>query len=745
MEFGYHSTTTAEGWEAWTGRNLAVRDDALELATEDRVDGRDLQFDAVDVATDPDGTIFALRSSGDIWKYDEEREFAAQVWLNDDELADPRAIAVAGDRIYLVGDDPDLVVVSDRDGELVGRVEAGLTAPVALVEGSHRIYVLDRGEGDGTGRVVVFRGRDNVDTALRGLDAPRDFAVDSSGTVSVLELADDGPVISVFESRYVDSPKAFPYSLTIADFAVPDADETLIPTCLAALGSREFILHGRLSESGDPATYHYRMAAEGSGSFEPRIGFDVLCSQLVLSPRSGRGRYPTYYAVADEGDDVYLLEERKQYQRSGGRPPYTATALRRFDAGVRDTAWHRVTLGFDSLPSSTQVAVSYYASNGSRVTEEGVTAIDDVTENDAADLREAGVTGLWDLLERPPAAVAAVVRGATEERAADWRAEALRLVDAADDWTAVRNPNPGDALLREADGRYLHVRLELVGDVDTSPRIGSFRAYCPRRSYLRYLPEAYRGDGRNARFLERFLSIFESAHVDIEEELETITRYFDPEGVSSEYLPWLAAWLAIEHDQGWPEAARREFLARASDLFKKRGTREGMRAYLEIYLSHIEAPDTSWVADWERDRIEARREEGWLDDDAAARALTDVEERFGGSASDHFLFFLEHSGLDRLESPDTVQPYAMHMRGSRSFVVFAGPFVRQDHRETVDRIVANEKPAHVDGNVVELRQNCKLKGNSFLGINTTLTPREFTLGRATLGGDTVLVERDELS
>lgn len=742
MEFSYLSTTTTAEWERWAGRNIEVQEGAIGLGTEIWLSGEDLEFDAVDVALDPDGTIYALRGSGDVWKYDEEREFAAAVWTNDDELADPRGICVAGDRIYLVGDDPDLVVISDSDGELAGRIDASLADPVALVQQHRKTYVLDRGDDDEAGRVAVYDGRGNAKTVLRGLDAPRDFAVDGAGNVSIIEMTDDGPVISVFESRYVDSPDAFPQRRTISSFAVPDADDTFIPNCLVALSDQELVVHGRLSLSGDPATYHYRGVAGNGGEFERCVGFDVPCSRLVLGPQHGRGRPPTYYAVATEGDDIYMIEETERHRQRDARPSYSGIALRRFDAGVRDTQWHRVSLEFDSLPASTQVVVSYYAANSE---DRDISTIDGVNENDETDLREAGVVGPWDLLEHDPEEIATIVSGATVERARDWRENAIRIVNegGTDTWTAISNPNPEDALLREADGRYLHVRLELVGEVETSPRVSSFRAYCPRQSYDRYLPETYRGDAQNARFLERFLSIFESAYVDIEEEFETITRYFDPEGIPSEYLPWLTQWLAVEHDAGWPEAAQREFLARAPDLFRQRGTRGGMRAYLEIYLSHVDAPDTSWIEDWQRSRIEARRDEGYLDDETAEELLESIDERTDESASDHLLFFIEHRDMDGIESSDAVQSYAMHMRGTRSFVVFVGPFVREDHRDAVERMVESEKPAHVDGNVIELRQHCQLKGNSFLGINTALTPREFTLGQATLGGETVLKEREE--
>jgi len=224
-----------------------------------------------------------------------------------------------------------------------------------------------------------------------------------------------------------------------------------------------------------------------------------------------------------------------------------------------------------------------------------------------------------------------------------------------------------------------------------------------------------------------------------------MTRFMDPEGVPNEYLSWLGSWLAIEFDDEWPAEAKREFLSRAPTLFRLRGTKEGMRRTIRLYLRHVESPNTDWMAAWQRRRIEARRSDGYMTDDQVGATLREIGEMTSGYPGGHLLFFLEHLDLDGVEADEPRRPYTMHMDGPRSFVVFIGPFVEESHREAVERIVASERPAHTHGSVVELRQEFKLEGNSFLGINSTLTTREFVLGRSTLGGDTVLKEREQLS
>jgi len=743
MDFSYYATSTPEQWREWAGRNLVVEEAGISVETEPTIDYRDMGFDAVDVAVDRDGAVYALRPSGDVYRYDRSGQ-AANVWTNGDgeTVADPQSVCLAGDRVFVAdAADTALVVVSEREGRAIGRIETDVEDLRALVTGDRTLYILDGGPPGGDGRVATLRSRGAIGTAIRGLDSPRDLTVDPDGNVSVLEMTDDGPVIGVYEARYVASPDAFPDRRTVETFPDDPEGGTLVPNCLEALTAEELIVHGPLSTSGDPAVYHYRFEDE---AWERRHGLDVRCSRLRAGPQRGSSRYPTYYGVTDEDHRVYVIEETKKYRRDAATDRFTATAFRRFDAGSVDTQWHRLTLAFDSLDSNTQVLVSYDATDGYGSGSD-VEAVADVNEHDAADLRGAGIDSVWDLVESDPETVASVADGATVERAREWIADGVAILDdRSESWDRVDEASPDDALLAEATGRYLRVRLELVGDADTAPTVSAFRAYCPRRTYLRYLPSLYRDDRRGELFLEQFLSVFESANTDVEEDIEALSQSFDPEGVPSEYLSWLEGWLALEAGADWPESARREFLDRAPDLFRKRGTRAGIRAYVELYLRHVAAPDTGWILEWQRRRVADRRAAGYLTEDEADERLAEIDGLAREAAIDHHLFVMERLDLDGIDSPAAREPYTMHMPGPRSFAVFAGPFTDADHREAVEEVVAREKPAHTDGRVVPMRQHVKLEGNSFLGINTTLTPREFVLGRATLGEDSVLKERDLL-
>jgi phage tail P2-like protein len=135
-------------------------------------------------------------------------------------------------------------------------------------------------------------------------------------------------------------------------------------------------------------------------------------------------------------------------------------------------------------------------------------------------------------------------------------------------------------------------------------------------SYLRHLPAEFE---RQA-FLGRFLLAFEQiltglgdpAYPGIEELVDGITdtqgrvllagmqRYFDPGPRKSddtsatevlnrqrapvEFLPWLAGWLSLTLREDWDEETRRRFLSGIVPLYRKRGTKAGLREMLRLYL-----------------------------------------------------------------------------------------------------------------------------------------------------------------
>lgn len=97
--------------------------------------------------------------------------------------------------------------------------------------------------------------------------------------------------------------------------------------------------------------------------------------------------------------------------------------------------------------------------------------------------------------------------------------------------------------------------------------------------YLHYLPELYERD----ELMGRFLMLFESFWGPIEMQIDNVSRYFNPEMTPPDFLPWLASWFDLTLNERLPEARQRQLIKSAVALYRRRGTKQGLKQYLEIY------------------------------------------------------------------------------------------------------------------------------------------------------------------
>jgi len=744
MDGSYLSTTVSEEWEQWIGRNIDVETDSIGLASEPAIEYTNLKLSAVDITVDREGAVLTLDADGNVTWRDRGEDSTERLWTSGDRerVEDPASLCVAGRHVYVVdGADGSIVIVSRRTEAAIGRIDARLEDPVDIIRRGERIFILDGGSEERAGRVLMIRPDAGVETLVRGLASPTAVTADSS-RLYLIEHPGGEPVIRVDDISHLESGSLIPASRRLDGLEDEQTGETIDPVRIETLTDQELIVLGRSGRDEDLGLYHYTFDGT-DGTLTHRDDFALSCSKLLSGVGTEGRRYPRYYAIAGGNEHVYVVDERQSHRRNPHDGRYSAQAFRRFDSGSLDTEWDRLTLAFDDFPANTQVVASYRAVNDSAATGR-VRDLSGITDQELEALFESDIVSLWALVETGPETVAAIVGDDSTDRTEQWHEEALDRID-GDRWSGTGAANERDILLEDVTGQYLHVKLELVGTADSSPAIGSFRVEFPKETYLRYLPGYFQQNDTRDQFLSQFLSIFESEYDDIEQEIERITEYFDPEAVPSESLAWLSRWLAIEHADEWPVGAKRELLARAPDLFRLRGTKEGMRQLIRLYLNHVEIPDTSWMGEWQRRRIEARRLDGYLTEEEVGEHLRTIDERTSGYPPGHMLCFFEHLDLDTLESDSARRPYTLHMGGPQSFVAFIGPFMTRPHREAVEGIVERERPAHTRARVVELKQELKLEGDTFLGINSTLMPRRFVLGQSTLGGDAVLKERDQLS
>lgn len=151
-----------------------------------------------------------------------------------------------------------------------------------------------------------------------------------------------------------------------------------------------------------------------------------------------------------------------------------------------------------------------------------------------------------------------------------------------------------EALFQDARGRYLQLKIILVGNGRATPRLRALRAYYPRFSYRdHYLPAIYQGDRLldtyekerlSAAFLDRFLANLEGMHTALEDRIATAQILLDPRCAPPEALEWLAGWFGISLDPSWDERRQRLFIRHAMDFFNCRGTIRGVQMALHLAL-----------------------------------------------------------------------------------------------------------------------------------------------------------------
>ena len=100
-----------------------------------------------------------------------------------------------------------------------------------------------------------------------------------------------------------------------------------------------------------------------------------------------------------------------------------------------------------------------------------------------------------------------------------------------------------------------------------------------RSSYLEHLPGIY----QESDFLGRFLLIFEHIFSPVERTAGSTWAYFDAGLTPDEFLPWLGSWIGLLLDARMPAENKREVIRAAPELYRWRGTKRGLRAFLKLF------------------------------------------------------------------------------------------------------------------------------------------------------------------
>lgn len=246
-----------------------------------------------------------------------------------------------------------------------------------------------------------------------------------------------------------------------------------------------------------------------------------------------------------------------------------------------------------------------------------------------------------------------------------------------------------DFLFQQAYGRYMIIRMELIGSREMTPTIEKARVYINRESYSQYLPEIYQtGDHKD--FIERFLSIFESINLEVEEQIDLMARNFNPKTASREFLQWMLGWMDFNVSEHWATDQLRDLIQLMPKLQRRRGTVWAIKTLLELFLR--------------------------------ADIMIIENSRILGESFDHSQelskILKQHYGSS---------PYGFTVLSSRESRLSEGEL------EDVKAILNQETPPYCQYQFIELEHGLFLDKHSYLGLNTVLTDySSFRLDNETL-------------
>src|SRR5262249_1877300 len=116
----------------------------------------------------------------------------------------------------------------------------------------------------------------------------------------------------------------------------------------------------------------------------------------------------------------------------------------------------------------------------------------------------------------------------------------------------------------------------------TTPVVRRIRLDFPRVTSLDFLPPVYRERPEAEDFTERFLSLFDASIAEMDRAIERAPALLDIEGAPDELLPWLGSFLDVAPDPSWDAERLRKILRAAPELYRRRGTKEGLAEAIRL-------------------------------------------------------------------------------------------------------------------------------------------------------------------
>jgi phage tail-like protein len=407
-------------------------------------------------------------------------------------------------------------------------------------------------------------------------------------------------------------------------------------------------------------------------------------------------------------------------------PSGSARGAQPLDSGASRTVWHRIFLEA-SLPPRCGVVVWLAASDDPGALADPKTKWYPHLVGDAevpADFAEAP-RAVW---QRTPSEVPFHPGLLGEKPLQDRQGLFMALIQRA------------GVAVRALRGRYLGIRIDLVGDGRRTPEIAALRVYASRFSYVeRYLPELYRentfGPERDASgpstrpdFLERFVDIFEAPMTQIEDRIAASYLLTHPGSAPDDGLDWLGSWIGVTPDPLPPERRRAQLRA-ATRLYRERGTVKGITEAIDVATGGLCRRGAVIVIEDYRLRHTFATILGAdldIEEDPLLPGAWQSSNSFVGNTlflgDEHRKEFLSLFSDAIRTAQEQAQVDAFFDQLAHRMTVFVHDQVETVDLQLVRRIVEREKPAHVAVGYLRASQPFLIGMASLLGVNTYLTP-----------------------
>lgn len=390
---------------------------------------------------------------------------------------------------------------------------------------------------------------------------------------------------------------------------------------------------------------------------------------------------PSGLAFDSAGNPIVLEQDRKRICTLEAKAVYETEGVfvtEALDSRIYRCQWHRVRLQ-RSLPAGAQILVETFTSESLKSNEE--------------------IAGLPD---------------------SRWMTTQYDSVVGDGEW---------DCLVQSPEGRYLWLRLTLIGNGGVTPEIAKVRVHYPRRSSMQYLPAVYGEDAVGREFTARFLSIFDTIRDRIGDTVRDVAGVFDPEATPAGFLAWLGSWIGLVVERNWPLAKQRRLVRDAHLLYEKRGTPEGLRMHIRLFAGREPLV---------LEHFQLRR---WMFLNRGR--LGDCSALFGAAIVRRLQLdrFSRIGEFQLVDSGDPLRdPFLVHAHQFSVMVPLRRGADPEAERRALERIIEVSKPAHTKAELHLIEPRLRIGTQAFIGIDTVVGeyPSGVVAGQGSLGRDTVL-------